>query len=173
MSPWLFQFTNLVFISAIQNVLLLLLGLPAKTAALQVDTSLATSDYALAALALTLLLFEFTADNQQYAYHAYKHSYLARERDDTTAPYYNQTEHWVGSKLTWRLEDAQRGFITRGLWAYSRHPNFFCEQSFWVRSLLYCRQLVPVANLGVFFPLVGDHPIPSACSKRAQLAFQG
>ena len=127
------------------------LGIPVKTAALQADTSLSFSDYALAALAVTILIAEFTADNQQYAYHAYKHSYLARERDDTTAPYYNQTEHWVGSKLTWRLEDAQRGFITRGLWAYSRHPNFFCEQSFWVRFILYCRQLVPVANLGCFF----------------------
>ncbi|KAJ2922830.1 hypothetical protein H1R20_g14216, partial [Candolleomyces eurysporus] len=131
-SPLLFQFTNLVFISGIQNVLLLLLGLPAKTAALQADTSLSASDYALAALALTLLLVEFTADNQQYAYHAYKHSYLAREKNDKTAPYYNQLEHWVGSRLSWSLDDAKRGFVTRGLWAYSRHPNFFCEQSFWL-----------------------------------------
>lgn len=137
---WLFQLTNLVFIAAIQNVLLLLLGLPAKTAALQADTSLSTSDYGLAALALTLLLVEFTADNQQYAYHAWKHSYLAREKEDRTAPYYHQAEHWVGSRLTWSLEDAKRGFITRGLWAYSRHPNFFCEQSFWVSSFLHRRQ---------------------------------
>ncbi|RXW21736.1 hypothetical protein EST38_g4131 [Candolleomyces aberdarensis] len=131
-SPLLFQFTNFVFISGIQNVLLLLLGLPAKTAALQADTSLSASDYALAALALTLLLVEFTADNQQYAYHAYKHSYLARQKDDKTAPYYNQLEHWVGSRLSWSLNDAKRGFVTRGLWAYSRHPNFFCEQAFWL-----------------------------------------
>lgn len=28
-------------------------------------------------------------------------------------------------------EDAQRGFVTKGLWAWSRHPNFACEQVTW------------------------------------------
>lgn len=27
--------------------------------------------------------------------------------------------------------DLDRGFITSGLWAYSRHPNFAAEQSIW------------------------------------------
>lgn len=130
----LFQIINFIFISGIQNVLLLFLGLPAKTSALQEDTSLSTSDCALAALALVLLVIEFTADNQQYAFHAYKHSYLARQKEDKSVPDYNQLEHWVGARLSWTVNDAKRGFITRGLWAFSRHPNFFCEQGFWVRS---------------------------------------
>ena len=40
--------------------------------------------------------------------------------------------------LTWRVlrrphlkGDYGRGFLTRGLFAYSRHPNFFAEQSMW------------------------------------------
>jgi steroid 5-alpha reductase family enzyme len=74
---WLFQVTNLTFIAATQNVLLLLLGLPVYMAVLQPHTPLATSDYFLAALSLIVLLFEFTADNQQYAFHAYKHDILA------------------------------------------------------------------------------------------------
>jgi steroid 5-alpha reductase family enzyme len=27
--------------------------------------------------------------------------------------------------------DVKRGFLTSGLWRYSRHPNFFCEQMVW------------------------------------------
>jgi len=128
---WLFQITNLTFISAIQNVLLLLLGLPAYTAVLQPHTPLATSDYLLAALSLIVLLFEFTADNQQYAFHAYKHDILAKEKGDKTVAEYNPSDHWPGARLAWTKDDAHRGFITRGLWRYSRHPNCACEQSFW------------------------------------------
>lgn len=28
--------------------------------------------------------------------------------------------------------DLDRGFNTTGLWAWSRHPNFACEQSIWI-----------------------------------------
>jgi steroid 5-alpha reductase family enzyme len=38
---------------------------------------------------------------------------------------------WPGSRINWTREDAKRGFVTRGLWAWSRHPNFACEQLFW------------------------------------------
>lgn len=36
-------------------------------------------------------------------------------------------------KLTpgYTAAELERGFATRGLWAYSRHPNFFAEQTFW------------------------------------------
>lgn len=33
--------------------------------------------------------------------------------------------------MGFKQEDLDRGFITSGLWAYSRHPNFFAEQSIW------------------------------------------
>jgi steroid 5-alpha reductase family enzyme len=38
---------------------------------------------------------------------------------------------WPGAKIAWSRADAERGFVQRGLWAWSRHPNFLCEQSFW------------------------------------------
>lgn len=31
----------------------------------------------------------------------------------------------------WRQDDLDRGFITSGPWAYSRHPNFLAEQAIW------------------------------------------
>jgi steroid 5-alpha reductase family enzyme len=129
---WLFQITNLTFIAATQNVLLLLLGLPTYEASvLQPHTPLAASDYLLAAFSLVVLLFEFTADNQQYAFHAYKHDILAKEKGDKTVAEYNPSDHWPGARLAWTKDDAHRGFITRGLWRYSRHPNCVCEQTFW------------------------------------------
>jgi len=132
-SPFLFQVINFVFISAIQNILLLFLSLPVYTASvLQPHTPLALSDYVLAIVALIILLLEFTADNQQFAFHAYKHAYLAQKKTVSVTKKYESNAQWLGARLNWQPEDAERGFCTRGLWAASRHPNFACEQAFWI-----------------------------------------
>ena len=127
LSPFLFQVVNLTFIAATQNVLLMIMAIPTYIAVTQPHTDLTTSDYVCAGAMLVILALEFTADNQQYAYHAFKHAYLGK------ASKYNEAQQWPGARLKWTSEDAERGFITKGLWAYSRHPNFACEQSFWVR----------------------------------------
>lgn len=105
--------------AAIQNALLLLIATPALIAVTH-PSPLAFSDGVLALVVLALLAFEFTADNQQFAYHAWKHGT------------YDARAHWPGARLAWTKEDAARGFCTRGLWSWSRHPNFFAEQSIWV-----------------------------------------
>ncbi|KAK0469937.1 uncharacterized protein EV420DRAFT_1298248 [Desarmillaria tabescens] len=129
---WLFQITNFVFISGIQNILLLSLGIPTYIAAVQQPhKDLVPSDVVLALSSLVILCIEFTADNQQYAFHAYKHSYL-KGTDD-----YDEKKQWAGARLNWNPADAKRGFVTRGLWAYSRHPNFTCEQLFWWTNTLF------------------------------------
>jgi len=157
---WLFQVTNLTFIAVTQNVLLLLLGLPTYMASvLQPHTPLATSDYALAALALVVLLFEFTADNQQYAFHAYKHDILAKEKGDLTVNDYNPSDHWPGARLAWTKDDAYRGFVTRGLWRYSRHPNCTCEQSFWWIITLMPLLSPSPPNLPIQYKLQSLHTI--------------
>ena len=33
--------------------------------------------------------------------------------------------------------DYKRGFRTTGLWSFSRHPNFTCEQLIWVMFYLF------------------------------------
>ncbi|KAJ7211812.1 hypothetical protein B0H12DRAFT_1205828 [Mycena haematopus] len=119
--PVLFQITNLTFISAIQNVLLLLLGVPTYIAATQPAQPLQNRDYAVIFLSLVVLAIEFTSDNQQYAFQSFKHH----------ARRFHISHQWFGARLDWSPADAERGFITRGLWAYARHPNFACEQSFW------------------------------------------
>ncbi|KAI0833702.1 DUF1295-domain-containing protein [Trametes gibbosa] len=116
---WLFQVFNFVFIAFIQNVILFLLGVPTQIAAVQQPNSLSTSDYVLAILALLDIATEFVADNQQYSFQTYKRTGVHAQNE------------WPGAGIKWTPADAKRGFVTRGLWAWSRHPNFFCEQSFW------------------------------------------
>lgn len=121
-----------MFISGIQNVLLLLLGHPTFVAVQQPHEALSKSDIALGCLSLLVLATEFTADNQQFAFHSFKHSIVGSK--ESSKPYtepYDEKKQWPGARLNWIAEDAKRGFVTRGLWAYTRHPNFVCEQTFW------------------------------------------
>jgi steroid 5-alpha reductase family enzyme len=117
---WFFQVTNLTFIAIGQNIILFLLGLPAEVAARQPHVPLGPSDFILGGLSLLVLLIEFIADNQQNSFQNYKHT----GRHDPKA--------WPGSRIQWTEDDAKRGFVARGLWGWSRHPNFLCEQSFWI-----------------------------------------
>ena len=41
----------------------------------------------------------------------------------------------------YQRESLDRGFITSGLWAYSRHPNFAAEQSVWISLYLWASQI--------------------------------
>ncbi|KAL4066841.1 hypothetical protein J3A83DRAFT_4098514 [Scleroderma citrinum] len=118
--PWLFQVLNLTFIAIAQNILLLLLAIPVKMAVTQPHTTLSTSDYILGALGFLTILLEFIADNQQYSYQTFKRSGQLNRNE------------WFGARIPWTKRDAERGFVTRGLWAWSRHPNCLCEQAFWI-----------------------------------------
>ncbi|KAH7873438.1 uncharacterized protein C8R40DRAFT_1161690 [Lentinula edodes] len=148
-----FQIVNFTFIAATQNVLLMALGWPAYLAVTQTSTggsggTLVITDYILALWALGVLVVEFTADNQQFVYQTYKHTFLASTSTSTSTPTSTPTpaDHThalrVASTVAWPCAspetdlnltpaDAHRGFLTSGLWRYSRHPNFACEQAFW------------------------------------------
>ncbi|KZT57640.1 DUF1295-domain-containing protein [Calocera cornea HHB12733] len=152
--PWiLVKVFHLFFVSIIQNILLLGLGIPAYWTLLQPPSHLLSADYILLAVTSTLLLLEFTSDNQQYAYQSFKHSSGANSL------------RWPGARQAWTEADRRRGFVSRGLWAWSRHPNFACEQLFWFIQNLFpligaqsARQ--PLAT-GVPYPIT---PIlPSLC----------
>jgi steroid 5-alpha reductase family enzyme len=107
--------------AVIQNILLFMLGLPAYQVLILPSTPLGTSDYIIGSLALLVLALEFTADNQQWSYQNFKHSGGKI-----------QPHQWPGANIRWTANDRKRGFVSRGLWAWSRHPNFACEQTFWV-----------------------------------------
>ncbi|KAH8991352.1 DUF1295-domain-containing protein [Lactarius hatsudake] len=155
---WLFRVVKLTFIVVIKNVLLLLIATPTLIAVMH-PTPLTLTDGALAFVAVALLAWEFTADNQQYAYNAWKHS---------AAVAYDAGAQWPGARLAWTADDAARGFCTRGLWAWSRHPNLFAEQAFW--GVL---NLMPILSLPsdalVLFPS-GDSMLADALQPLVPLA---
>jgi steroid 5-alpha reductase family enzyme len=103
MAPWQFQVFNLVFIVLYQNLLLVLIALPALVA-WQHPVPFTGWDAAFATLFVGFLLGETIADQQQWSFHRAKKA--------------------AGGTL-------EPGFVTTGLFAYSRHPNFFFEQAQW------------------------------------------
>lgn len=103
MRPWQFQAFNLLFIVLYQNALLVLITLPAAAALLNA-TPLNGWDAVWALLFLAFLGGEWLADQQQWNFHRAKAA--------------------AGGELA-------PGFVTTGLFRYSRHPNFFFEQAQW------------------------------------------
>ncbi|QPE04005.1 DUF1295 domain-containing protein [Microbacterium schleiferi] len=103
MAPWQFQLFNIFFIVLYQNALLVLISLPALIA-WQNPTPFTGWDAAFAVLFALFLIGEFIADQQQWDFHKAKQA--------------------AGGTL-------EPGFLTTGLWRYSRHPNFFFEQAQW------------------------------------------
>lgn len=108
----LFQVFNLLFIVCYQNVLLLLIALPAYTA-LRHPSALDPLDGVLAAAFLAALVGETVADQQQWSFQQWKKEERAAGREPTIR------------------------FRQTGLFRYSRHPNFFFEQAQWWLLFLF------------------------------------
>jgi steroid 5-alpha reductase family enzyme len=123
---WKWMLFNLLFISGYQNVLILLFTLPAIVALQYITVPLGIFDYAAAGLMLFFIAFETLADIQQWNFQHRKHKKIN-----------------AGEELT---GDDKKGFLDKGLWALSRHPNYFAEQSIWV-----CFYLFSVAASGQWF----------------------
>ncbi|ESK95390.1 integral membrane protein [Moniliophthora roreri MCA 2997] len=127
MPGWAFQIFNLVF-TVFRNLLVLGLSLSAAISVVaQPHDEILITDIVLDAMSLGILFMEFIADNQQWSFQLYKQSVLTNRK----TAYYTPSRQWFFSKLSWTPADAKRGFITRGMFAWVRHPNFWCEQEFW------------------------------------------
>lgn len=108
LGPVKFQLFNATFISPYQHFLLLLISLPAWVAHTNASTvPFGAWDAVVALLFMVLLIGETVADQQQWNFHLSKHAQISR-----------------GEKPTSR-------FLQTGLFRFSRHPNFFCEQGMW------------------------------------------
>ncbi len=107
MRPWLFQLFNFFFIVLYQNVILILIALPALTAYQHRSTPFGVLDALLAAAFLVCTAAETAADQQQWNFQSKKSAEIA-----------------AGQRPTSR-------FLQLGLFRFSRHPNFFFEQAQW------------------------------------------
>src|SRR5882757_7986774 len=100
MPRWQFEIFNFFFISLYQNVILLLIALPALTAYDHRSTPFGPLDVVIGILFLGFTIGETVADQQQWNFQARKKAGGA---------------------------DFSPRFLTGGLWRFSRHPNFFFE----------------------------------------------
>jgi steroid 5-alpha reductase family enzyme len=107
MKPGQFQLFNLFFITIYQNVILLLITLPAFMAFQHRSTPFGLLDGLLFALFLAFLVGETVADQQQWTFQQWKKAEQASGRDPRPR------------------------FLQSGLFRFSRHPNFFFEQAQW------------------------------------------
>ena len=105
--PLGFQLLNATFIAPFQNLLLLLITVPAYVAWQRIGTPLGALDILVAAVFVLFFLGESIADEQQWKFQTAKYASIGRG------------------------EMPSANFLTTGLFRFSRHPNFFCEQAMW------------------------------------------
>lgn len=115
MNWFLFLIFNITFISFYQHVLLLLTAMPAYIVGycspLDNGSQLNATDIFAGIFFFSMTILETLADNEQYEF---------------------QEEKWRKKRANEKLVgDELLGFKTTGLFKYSRHPNFFAEQSQW------------------------------------------
>jgi steroid 5-alpha reductase family enzyme len=123
---WKWTLFNLFFISGYQNVLILLFTLPTIVALQNITVPLGIIDFSAAGLIIFFIAYETLADIQHWNF---------------------QSKKWALIKAGKELAgDYKKGFLDKGLWAYSRHPNYFAEQAIWV-----CFYLFSVAAGGQWF----------------------
>ena len=117
---WKWTLFNLCFISGYQNALILLFTLPVIVALQFNDQPVSLLDLVAATLMLFFIGYETVADWQQWRFQSKKWAMIH-----------------AGQTLT---GDYKKGFLDKGLWAHSRHPNYFAEQAIW-----FCFYLFSVA----------------------------
>ncbi len=107
----LWQLFNLFFISFYQHILILLFSLPVYIIYINRGKPPENIDIFFSILFLAFLVIETIADQQQWNF----------QQDKKAA---------AGSAA--KAEgDISRGFLTHGLFRYSRHPNYFAEICIW------------------------------------------
>ncbi|KAJ3332374.1 hypothetical protein HDU93_009114 [Gonapodya sp. JEL0774] len=122
--PALFSLFNLVFIATYQHFLIWLFTSPSYVASASAYMGWTTVDTVATVGFLGAVALETVADNQQWEF------YEVRRKVREGKLKANELEAGVAA-------DVQRGFLSRGLFAYSRHPNFFGEQAVWWSYYLF------------------------------------
>ncbi len=106
MKGWQFAIFNIFFIVIFQNAILLAITTPAYVV-LENPGAFSLADASLTFAFLFFLALETVADQQQWNFHQHKKAEAAAGRA------------------------VKPGFLSEGLFAISRHPNFFSEQAQW------------------------------------------
>lgn len=116
-NPVIWQIFNVSFVCIYQNFLLLSLVFPVYICTIYAHQPLSIIDFAAFGLSFFALGLETVADQQQWNFQSAKHAKLASKENLSN--------------------DFAKGFLTQGLFRYSRHPNYFAEQLIWWAIFLY------------------------------------
>jgi len=112
-NPIAWQLFNVSFIAFYQHLLLFLIALPAAAAARSKEAfDVRGADGVAIAVWTLAFLVEVVADEQQWRF--------------------QRSKRGKARKIRGWGDDYKRGFLTNGLFAWSRHPNFWAEQTMWV-----------------------------------------
>lgn len=122
---------DLFFISIYQNLLVLATCLP-MVACMNTSVSYNFLDIIFTFALAGFIALETIADKEQMEFQTKKWSMLNS-----------------GKKLAELPSPYNKGFNTNGLWAKSRHPNYFAEQSIWIVVYLFCIS-AGVTTMGLF-----------------------
>ena len=116
---WVWAVFDLLFISIYQNVLLLLIVLPALVS-MNSSVPFGWVDAIAAILMLGFIVYETVADEQQWKFQSKKWEMIndGKKLEELPVPY-------------------NKGFNTTGLWSMSRHPNYMAEQAIWVSLYIF------------------------------------
>jgi len=113
---WRFEIFNFVFICHFQLTLVFAQTLPCAIASGS-DETLNCMDVLAAALFLLFVTGEHIADQQMFEFQTEK--YRRKRNGEALGPSF------------------EKGFLDTGLYAYSRHPNYFCEVAMWWTFYLF------------------------------------
>ena len=136
-NPFLWQLFSLFFIGTFQLGLFVLFTWPVFSLT-SIEAAIPSAlTWAFAALGLLLICFETIADQMQWNFHKAKESFSLKQ--DFNSKY---------------SDDVKNGFLSQGLFAISRHPNYFGELGFWwVIWLITLSVTGDIATSGYFGPL--------------------
>ena len=113
----LWQIFNLLFIALYQQILFIAFTSPLYLLSLNGPQEMTLPLWLVALLFLAFLAIETIADQQQYTFQQSKYGLLPR-------------------RLEW-AEQYKRGFHSSGLFARSRHPNYFGELGVWFSIYIF------------------------------------
>jgi len=127
-NPIIWQLFNVSFIAYYQHLLLLLISLPAAVAYRSKEAFNARGLDGVALGCWTVaFLIEVIADEQQWRF--------------------QRSKRGLAKKVKGWRDDYKRGFLTRGLFGFSRHPNFWAEQTIWVSFSIFAAASLRSKNL--------------------------
>ena len=115
-NPFIWTLFNLGFICFYQNTLIFLITLPVIAVYAENVTAVGMIDYLLAFLFMAAIFIEYIADQQQYDFQTEKYNRMYSDKE---------------------LGIYEDGFVSKGLWAFVRHPNYAAEQAIWVILYLF------------------------------------